>query len=497
MHSQPLLSGHFSDGQAESIVLTQDFNGEPLRFPLHLWYLPTALLPCASIHCATLHHLSTSNEEDPTIPQQDSEPSCRTGHTSDINTIAIYPTDTPVVSASEDTHVCFWQLSDRRTIAISQHPHLTDPVTFFTDDKHSLSDGIDMMISEWAVPKDALPEEAINVSTSKAQDACLKILAIDTPARNACIAGDLSTAEELLTQDINANTNKYTSYANRSFVMARKRHWDHALQDAIKSVSIQPSLTGCISKGIALGGKGNLRDSMQAFDLAFTFANEDSKIIIFLLLIKAIAIFNAGQHEEAIMRVQELAATSRNDIHACRIVEAYLRVQLVISALDGGRHNEAADHFTAVVKMNIFSSRSAIHSRYDDFVVLFGWDLASLWMTANQKRCHALLQAGRLWEAIELYQHMMDVGHITTKTDSLDWSTVFRQKCSALCAANGDAASSASDFDRATDLYSAAIELDSASDTIFAKRSKAKSGKMLWIEALHDAQKVRCHFIIP
>lgn len=62
----------------------------------------------------------------------------------------------------------------------------------------------------------------------------LQILAIDTPVRNACIAGDLSTAEKLLTQDINANTNKYTSYANRSFVMARKHNWDHALQDAIK-----------------------------------------------------------------------------------------------------------------------------------------------------------------------------------------------------------------------------------------------------------------------
>jgi tetratricopeptide (TPR) repeat protein len=140
--------------------------------------------------------------------------------------------------------------------------------------------------------------------------------------------------------------------------------------------------------------------------------------------------------------------------------------------------------------MDIFSSRSTIHSRYDDFVVLFGWDLASLWMTANQKRCHALLQAGRLWEAIGSYQYIMDVGDITTKADALDWSIVVKQECSALCAANGDAAFAASDYNRAIDLYSAAIELDSASDTVFAKRSKAKSEKKLWIEALNDAQKV-------
>jgi hypothetical protein len=50
--------------------------------------------------------------------------------------------------------------------------------------------------------------------------------------------------------------------------------------------------------------------------------------------------------------------------------QAYLRVQLIINALDGGRHNEAAGHFTVAVKMDIFSSRSTIHSRYDDFVVV-------------------------------------------------------------------------------------------------------------------------------
>jgi hypothetical protein len=44
-------------------------------------------------------------------------------------------------------------------------------------------------------------------------------------------------------------------------------------------------------------------------------------------------------------------------------------------------------------------------------------------MTANQKRCLALLQAGRLCEAIESYQYIMDVDDITTKANALDWST--------------------------------------------------------------------------
>jgi hypothetical protein len=68
--------------------------------------------------------------------------------------------------------------------------------------------------------------------------------------------------------------------------------------------------------------------------------------------------------------------------------------------------------------------------------------------------------------------------------------SAFKQECSALCAANGDAALAASDYDRAIDLYSAAITLNSTSTTIFANRSKAQLGKMRRMEALLDAQKV-------
>jgi hypothetical protein len=57
---------------------------------------------------------------------------------------------------------------------------------------------------------------------------------MDMMAHNACIAGDLLTAEQLFTRDIKTDSNNYTSYANRSFIMAQKRDWDHALQDAIK-----------------------------------------------------------------------------------------------------------------------------------------------------------------------------------------------------------------------------------------------------------------------
>ncbi|KAG6374780.1 hypothetical protein JVT61DRAFT_4158 [Boletus reticuloceps] len=51
---QPLVTSHFPDGQAE-IILTQGLNGEPLRFPLHLWYSPNALSRGAPVNRAIYH----------------------------------------------------------------------------------------------------------------------------------------------------------------------------------------------------------------------------------------------------------------------------------------------------------------------------------------------------------------------------------------------------------------------------------------------------------
>jgi len=67
---------------------------------------------------------------------------------------------------------------------------------------------------------------------------------------------------------------------------------------------------------------------------------------------------------------------------------------------------------------------------------------------------------------------------------------VFKKECYALYIANGDAVLAESAYDMAIELYSAAIDLDPATDSIFAHLCRAKLGKMLWEEALGDAKKV-------
>ncbi|KAG2339547.1 hypothetical protein BDR05DRAFT_991937 [Suillus weaverae] len=428
--------------------------------------------------------LSAGDQKDPTIREWDPSTWMQvgdpwTGHTHTVHAIAVNPGGTLVASASEDNDVRLWRLSDRQIIAIFQHSDCALCVTFSMDGKHILSGGNDKMISEWEVPDSELAQESN------------QILAINATARNAFIAGDLSTAEQLLTQEIDTDINNHTSYANRSLVMARMHHWDHALQDAIKSVTIQPSLTGYISKGIALCGKGKLGDARKELDLAFIFTNEDPKTIRFLLLIKAIVIFNADQHEEAILRIRKLAdACPNNDTLACRVVEAYLHVQLGINALNGARYDEATDYFTAAVKSSTFSSNLDIHLIYEDLVMLFGWNLKSLWQNAHQKLCNALRQGGKLEEALGSFREMMNIIDETTKARCFAWSIAFRQDCSAFYLPKGDAAFTASNYDKAIDLYSVVIDLDFANDTVFANRSKARSEKMLWEDALLDAQKV-------
>lgn len=88
--------------------------------------------------------------------------------------------------------------------------------------------------------------------------------------------------------------------------------------------------------------------------------------------------------------------------------------------------------------------------------------------------------------------------HVARLPSSLH-STAFKQECRAVYAANGypdlvasgDVALAAGNFDKSIELYSAAIDLDCATDTIFAKRCQAELGRMLWKEALFDARKVR------
>jgi len=106
---------------------------------------------------------------------------------------------------------------------------------------------------------------------------------------------------------------------------------------------------------------------------------------------------------------------------------------------------------------------------------------------------------------MRLRKHAASIGRLVSARDvnrlyfSILFYSDFKQDCSVLyaaagvtdLAASGDDALAAGNYDRAVELYSAAIDLDFATSTIFANRSKARSEKMLWDDALFDVEKVR------
>ncbi|KAG2070974.1 WD40 repeat-like protein [Suillus decipiens] len=286
------------------------------------------------------------------------------GHSSGIRAIALNSYGTLVASASEDNHVRLWRLSDRQTIAIFKHSDQVHCVIFSADGRHIFSGGNDRKISKWQVPEDALPQDCLKEQVTQ------QILDLHAAVRNACMTGDMATAEGLLTKEIDIDADNYNSYANRSIIMARQLNWDHALNDAIKSVSIEPSFIGHVSKGLALCGKQQVWDATKAFDLAFTFTNADLKMVHFLFLIRAMSLFNANKDEEALLPVQQLAVRPNADPLVCRVVEACMRVQLGKIAMDGALYGKAADHFTAAVNASASFAKLDVHAMYEDFVVV-------------------------------------------------------------------------------------------------------------------------------
>ncbi|KAG2361891.1 hypothetical protein BDR07DRAFT_1376905 [Suillus spraguei] len=309
----------------------------------------------------------------------------------------------------------------------------------------------------------------------------MQIISITTAVREALIMGDLLTAEELLIKDINTDSNNYTSYSQRSFIMYRQHKWDHALQDANKSISIQPSLTGYISKGFALRGRGYVQGARAAFDVASMYTDQDSQTTHFLLLIKAMALYSVNRHNEADLLLEELTIGCPTPIPA----HAYLRVQLEVKALKGKHHSKAAEQFTTAVNCSALSSTSDIHDLYGDLIVLLGWDLKS-------------------------YRYVMDTSDIT-KDSCPDWSNgksrirnvtqatilttfhpAFTKECSALSLTGGYAALSAKDYHRAIELYSAVINLDYAlrdAQKVIELNPSSSVGYQLSYKALRGAQR--------
>ncbi|KAG1724724.1 hypothetical protein EDB19DRAFT_1834057 [Suillus lakei] len=173
--------------------------------------------------------------------------------------------------------------------------------------------------------------------------------------------------------------NDQHSYANRSVVRAQDLDWSNALKTQSSQLPSSPCYWATFTK-------------------VSPSAASTSSGPLFTVFV-AVALFNAGCHDGALQRVQELATASQHldTTPTCSIV-----------------------NMSFVSDLTSFLLSNTLLSR----IYLFGWDFDSLWQTGNQKRCDAFLRADLVIQAIKSYQYMMHTIDEDVKSSYyLGWST--------------------------------------------------------------------------
>ncbi|KAF8129301.1 hypothetical protein EV363DRAFT_1338600 [Boletus edulis] len=153
-----------------------------------------------------------------------------------------------------------------------------------------------------------------------------------------------------------------------------------------------PSVIGYIAKSVALIGNGQKDQGCRVFDLAFRHC--DSTDMDILLLIKAVVLFMAGKHNEALSRVGDLITIIKfNTVY--NVVQAMMRLQL------GNSHMESGDYESAIHSFGLARSQMPYRVRFSFLIVslISGWSFDDLAITIRQRLCEALYAAGRTMDA--------------------------------------------------------------------------------------------------
>lgn len=345
------------------------------------------------------------------------------GHTGQINSISVNESSTIITSASTDSSVRLWPFPIQSNIL--KVSASASCVTFSKDCRYIFSGGDDLKISQWELPSTGLvmaSTQAWTKTTTEVVETKVEIFTMSETAQAACITGDFSAAVEIFTQEIKENSSNHVCYGHRAIALAREHNWDAALEDANQSISIKRSSVGFMSKGIALCGKGQIREACSAFDLALKMATGDSTTHNLISLMKAAAIFSANEHEEAIMCVKDMAEFSvDSDLLTCNVVLTYLYTQMGFTALENNTLEKALEYITAALEIaTTHSFHNMEFSKYTEFIVTFGWDLQSLWKNLNKYHCLALFRTCRI-EALECYRSLVDACNETERESLITW----------------------------------------------------------------------------
>ncbi|KAF8129297.1 hypothetical protein EV363DRAFT_1400038 [Boletus edulis] len=353
------------------------------------------------------------------------------------------------------------------------------------------------------------PEAIISLALSPDD----RLLAIGLPGKITSIAhhsyitdAALRSWEQNCLVDVEASLTETTSdtrdkrhlaLATRALVRSQLQYWDLAIEDAEKSIGIEPSITGYIAMSVALIGNGQKEEGCRVFDLAFRHC--DSTDMDILLLIKAVVLFMAGKHNEAVSRVGDLIPIIKfNAVYY--VVQAMMRLQL------GNSHMESGDYESAIHSFGLAQSQMPYRVR-DSFLIvslISGWRFNGLAITIRQRLCETLYAAGHTMDAGKSLLELVDTfgddvcmnGSMAewisgTSVDEVELVLGEVTRILGKLESLGDSAMNAGRHSAAISHYSAALALrPAAPPSLFVKRSKAYVAGGLGELALNDANKV-------
>ncbi|KAF8555612.1 hypothetical protein OG21DRAFT_1483751 [Imleria badia] len=253
--------------------------------------------------------------------------------------------------------------------------------------------------------------------------------------------GKLANSEASLTETIFKYPYKnHLTLANRALVRAHLQHWNLAIDDADESIKNHPSVIGYIAKSVALIGEGKKREGCEVFNQVFTHC--DRIDVDLLLLIKAVVLFMAGKHADAVLRVGSLIATVKpKSIYYL----AYMYLLLGNPCMENGDYNGAIQSFERAQSQ----MRYYVGPELSTISLVSGWKFDGLDIRIRQRLCEALDAAGRMKDAHEPLLNLVNSLDERVYSSGLttDWVSDFTRRCLSVQESDSGAASKAVQHD--------------------------------------------------
>ncbi|KAF8556859.1 hypothetical protein OG21DRAFT_1482770 [Imleria badia] len=377
-----------------------------------------------------------------------------------------------VVSASDS--LSFWDTSTHKQIGtvVKQASTVWSMALSSNDDRIAI--GEDNGKITFRGLRDILPASYFMVN--------LPLMYISDTAFKSWTEGNLTRVEQLLTEEILHPFHQARALAQRALVRTRLKQWSTAVDDAKKSVTIQSSLIGRVALAMSLAGSGEYESAIRDFDLVFSDGLPVENR--FLLLIKAIILFECGKHEDAISRVDGLISIV-DDQSPYITVRAQMYMLLGNMSMREGNNERAIDLFKRMQEAAPFQQGPHLVV----ISLMFGWDFDRLALAIQSQLFKAMCAVGHTEVAKSLSAMVETLGEKALKSEvTVVWDPDIVQRYLATFERNGDAALQSDNAKEAVVRYSTALCLNPSNPAgLLVKRSKARAKLGLWEDALMDA----------